>query len=456
MADTTIACPECSVEIPVNEVLTARIRAQVESSIRSEHESRLKAEVLAAETRGRAAIQQQLDAVSQRLSDQIRHVREVEAREIALKRRTLDLEEQSRTLVERTRLEVEERLQRETAEKIKRLVAQAESRIREDTLQERNSLEQQLAEQIRKARKAQAAEIALRREKAALEERARELDLEVARKLGEERERLEESVRKSAAEEQLLKMKEKERQISDLRKALEEAKRRSELGSQELQGEVLELDIQAGLERQFPQDSVTPVPKGMRGADLIQTVRNYHAKPCGTILWESKNTRNWQPLWLEKLKEDQRAVGANIAVIISAALPPDVTGFGRIDGVWVASIQVWPALALALREHLIQVAYAHAASEGKQEKIELLYRYLAGDQFCQRVQAIVEAFTAMQAQLDRERRAMERLWKERERQIERVMKNTAGMYGEMRGLIGHTLPEIEALSLDSMLLENES
>lgn len=456
MMDTVITCPECSHEIPVSEALAARIRTQLEAGMRSEHEASLKAAVTAAEARARSELEQQLNVISRQLDDQTRRVREVEAREIALKSRALELEENSRTLTERTRLEVEERLQRENAKKIEILVAETESRIREQVLQERKSLEQQLAEQREKTRKAQAAELALRREKTVLEERARELDLEVARKVEEEKQKLEDSIRKSAAEDQMLKLKEKEKQISDLRKALDEARRRSELGSQELQGEVLELDIQAGLERHFPQDLVDPVPKGVRGADLIQTVRNHKSQPCGTIIWESKNTRNWQAVWLDKLKEDQRSIGANLAVIVSAALPSDINGFGQIDGVWVANLRVWPALAVALREQLIQVAYAHASSEGKQEKIEMLYRYLAGDQFRQRVQGIVEAFTAMQAQLDRERRAMERLWKEREKQIERVMTNTVGMYGEMRGLIGHTLPEIEALTIDGILVENMS
>lgn len=152
--------------------------------------------------------------------------------------------------------------------------------------------------------------------------------------------------------------------------------------------------------------------------------------------------------WLDKLKEDQRAVSASLAVLVSVALPPEFGEFGQIDGVWIASLRAWPALATALREQLIQVAFAHAASEGKHEKMEHLYRYLAGDQFRQRVQGIVEAFTEMQDQVNRERRAMERLWKEREKQIERVITNTAGMYGEMRGIAGATMPEIPALALE--------
>jgi hypothetical protein len=154
---------------------------------------------------------------------------------------------------------------------------------------------------------------------------------------------------------------------------------------------------------------------------------------CGTIVWEMKNTRHWQPAWIDKLKADQRAIGANLAVIVSTALPQSLVEFGRIDGVWVAGLRAWPALAVALREQLIEVAFAHAAAEGKNEKMELLYHYLAGDQFRSRIEATVEAFTALQRGLDGERPAMERIWKEREKQIDRILANTAGLYGEVGG-----------------------
>ena len=247
--------------------------------------------------------------------------------------------------------------------------------------------------------------------------------------------------------------KEKEKQIKDLRKALDAAKRKSEQGSQENQGEVLELDIQARLEQLFPQDQIRPVPKGVRGADLIQEVRNAAQQACGNIVWETKNTKNWQQGWLDKLKDDQRTIGAEIAVLVSAALPEDIDGFGHLDGIWICGLRTWPALAAVLREQLLQVAFAHAASEGKQEKMDLLYRYLAGDQFRQKVQGIVEAFEALQSQLNRERRAMEKQWKEREKQIERVINNTVGMYGEMSGILGGSLPGIPSLELDPDPLE---
>ncbi|PIV73752.1 MAG: DUF2130 domain-containing protein [Rhodocyclales bacterium CG17_big_fil_post_rev_8_21_14_2_50_68_7] len=356
---------------------------------------------------------------------------------------------------------IEARLRAQAAERLKQAVVEAEARAKRDAAaaaeREREaqaaalaSLRKELEDQRARAREAQQAELALRREKNALEERARSLDLEVARKLDAQKRELESSLRRTLAEEGSLKLAEKEKQIEDLKKLVGEMKRKSEQGSQELQGEVLELDIQAALERQFQWDEIRPVPKGMSGADLIQEVRNGQGTVCGRIVWETKNTKHWQSGWLAKLKDDQRAAGGNLAVLVSAALPEGMHEFGLIEGVWVASPRAWPALAVALREQLVQVAFAHAAAEGKQEKMEALYRYLAGDSFRARVQGIVEGFTALQDQLARERRAMEKLWKEREKQIERVIVNTVGMYGEMRGIAGASLPEIPALTLEGV------
>jgi hypothetical protein len=337
---------------------------------------------------------------------------------------------------------LQEQFRHENEARLKVLAGQAEQKARADFAVEKQFLKTQLAEERRKCREAQQAELELRQERGALEARARELDLEVARRVDGEKQRL--------AEQQDLKLKEKDKLIEDLRTALEEARRKSEQGSQERQGEVLEIDIEAELARRFPQDAILPVAKGARGADLMHEVRDGTLRACGTIVWEMKNTRHWQPAWIDKLKADQRAIGANLAVLVSTALPDGVVEFGRLDGVWVAGLRAWPALALALREQLIEVAFAHAAAEGKSEKMELLYHYLAGDQFPRRIEATVEAFTALQRGLDGERRAMERIWKEREKQIDRVLANTAGMYGEVRGILGASVPPVPALELDAV------
>ncbi len=344
---------------------------------------------------------------------------------------------------------LEEQFRHENEARLKALAGQAEQKARADFALEKRHLEQLVAEERSRREAAQQAELALRKEKTALEDRTRNLDLEVARRVDAEKRSLEEAIRRDYGERHDLKIKEKDKLIGDLRQALEEARRKSEQGSQERQGEVLEIDVQVQLERMFPQDLIAAVPKGMRGADLVQQVRDGGLRSCGAIVWEAKNTRRWQPAWIDKVKQDQRGVGAGLAVIVTAALPDGVVEFGRVDGVWVASLRAWPALAAVLREQLIQVAFAHAAADGKHEKMEVLYRYLAGDQFKSRIEAMVEAFTGLHAGLNRERAAMERIWKEREKQIERVLGNTAGLYGEVRGIMGSGVQPVPALELDA-------
>ncbi len=448
MSDTTLTCPNCGHPIPLSEALTAQLSGQLEARLKAEHEARVKAAAAEAEARARGELTARVEALTKQLADQIRHAREAEARELELKRRALELEEQGRTLAERTRLEVEEKLRREVEEKTRALLAQAQAQARREAALELEQVKGQLAAQQARAEEAQRRELELARQAEALRQKQQELDLELERRLAAARAEEEKRLRQLIGEEQSLKLAERDKQIGDLKKLIEEMKQKSEQGSQETQGEVLELDIQAALERQFPHDEIAPVPKGVAGADLIQTVRDGQGRACGRIVWETKNTKHWSREWLAKLKDDTRAVGGNLSVLVSTALPEGLHEFGLLEGVWVASRRAWPALAVALREQLAQVAFAHAAQEGRQEKMEVLYRYLSGDAFRQKVTGIVEAFTALHDQLARERRAMERLWKEREKQIERVVANTVGMYGEMRGILGGGLPEIPQLSLD--------
>jgi hypothetical protein len=342
----------------------------------------------------------------------------------------------------------EEQFRHENEVRVAAIAAEAQARARADFARERQFFEALVADERKKREEAQQAELELRKEKSAIEDRARELDLEVARRLDRERGELAASLRRDLVAEQDLKLKEKDKLIDELRCDLDMARRKSEQGSTQRQGEVLEIDVEAELRHRFPQDVIVPVSKGMRGADLVHEVRDAGLHACGTIVWELKNTRNWHPAWLDKVKGDQRSIGANLAVIVSTALPDGIVEFGRIDGVWVAGLRAWPALALALREQLLQVGFAHAAAHGKNEKMECLYGYLAGDQFKGRIEAMVEAFTALRHGLDGERRAMERIWREREKQIERVLVNTAGLYGEVRGIVGATVPSVPALELD--------
>jgi hypothetical protein len=236
-----------------------------------------------------------------------------------------------------------------------------------------------------------------------------------------------------------------------MQRQIEDLKRRAEQGSQQLQGEVQEMELEALLAAKFPRDTIQPVPKGEFGGDVLQRVMGPLNQSCGTILWECKRTKNWSDGWLPKLREDQRTAKAEIAVIVSQALPKDVETFGFVDGVWIADPKVALPVALSLRQTLIEVASARQAAEGQQTKMEMVYGYLTGPRFRQRIQAIVEAFSSMREDLDREKKAITRQWAKREEQIDRVMNATVGMYGDLQGIAGKTLQEIEGLEFQGML-----
>ncbi|MBM3144929.1 MAG: DUF2130 domain-containing protein [Chloroflexi bacterium] len=258
---------------------------------------------------------------------------------------------------------------------------------------------------------------------------------------------LEDDARAKAEEEHHRKDQEKDGVINSLREQISNLERRAKQGSQQMQGEVAELSLESILRINFPSDQIEPVPQGIRGADILQKVRSVTGQECGILVWESKNTKTWNDAWLSKLKDDQRDMRAEIAILVSTVLPANITHFGNMEGVWVTDARYVVGLASVLREGMIQIYSTRRATEGKNEKMEMLYGYLAGTDFKQKVEAIVEAFVNMNNDLEREKRAMETAWSKREKQIQRVVRNIAGMYGDMQGIIGATLPPIEHLEL---------
>jgi len=257
---------------------------------------------------------------------------------------------------------------------------------------------------------------------------------------------------KLEAEESLkVKVSEKEAQIAGMQRQIEELRRKAEQGSQQLQGEALELELEALLRGRFPRDIIEPVPKGEFGGDVVHRVLGANGQTCGTILWESKRTRSWSDGWLGKLRDDQRAAKAEIALIVSSALPKGVETFDLVDNVWVAQPRFAIPLAVALRQSLIDLAGSRLTQEGQQSKMEFVYQYLTGPRFRHRIDAIVEKFTDMQADLDRERRTMMRLWAKREEQLKGVLDSTAGLYGDLQAIAGRAMQEIE--SLDLLMIE---
>ncbi|MBI5878369.1 MAG: DUF2130 domain-containing protein [Chloroflexi bacterium] len=362
---------------------------------------------------------------------------------------TGQIEEKLRRSYEAEAKEHEREIESDFKQKLAAEKRNAEKRAKESLAIELAELRQQVSEKNDELDKARQQELDLRKRQRELEKKEQAMELEIARKLDEERRKVQEEVATRLTEENRVKDLEKDKQLADMRKQIEDLRRKAEQGSQQTQGEAVEIELEELLRMNFPYDQIEPVAKGVKGADVVQRVHTPSGQYCGTIVWESKNTKAWSDGWIPKLKDDQRALRAEIAVLASVALPKEVTHFANVDGVWVTDFPTRVGVASALRTNLTQVAMARLAAEGKSGKMEMLYGYLSGTEFKQRVEAIVESFVTMKEDLERERRAMETSWSKREKQIERVTRNVAGMYGDMQGIIGATLPKIEYLELPS-------
>ena len=315
----------------------------------------------------------------------------------------------------------------------------------ERTLQD---LKDQLAEKDKKVEQFREDELKLLKEKRKLEEANKDIELSVARKVDEERKKIEEDASKRASEEYRLKEKENEKVIGDLKKALEEARRKAHQGSQQLQGEVLELDFEDTLKEEFTNDTIEPVEKGVKGADVRQIVKSPKGVVCGVILWENKRTKAWSDSWISKLKDDLRAEKANIPVIVSTVLPKEIqNGMGVKDGVWITNPQLAVMLATLLRKNLLDVGYQKAVDAHRGNKAEQLYAYITSHEFKQEIEAILETYNETKTQVTKERAAFERQWKLREKQAEKLLTTTARLVGGIQGEVGQAALPVKGLDL---------
>jgi len=352
----------------------------------------------------------------------------------------------------KAKLELDAEVNRRTQSRVRELEAKAKAEAEQALEVRLQDLTDAVSKNERDLQQSRELELELRRKQRALEASVLDADLKVQRTLAEERNKIRGDAEVRTQESHRLKDLEKDKLIQDLKSSLDDMKRKADQGSTEIQGKVLELDFEEQLRRIFHLDDIQPVPRGIRGADLVQMVRNPAGSDCGSIIWETKNTKAWSPGWITKLKDDMAETRASLAILVTVALPEGIARFGQVDGVWVTDPLSALPLAAALRQQLLQLERERQASTGKTVKMEMLYSYLAGNEFKGRVEGIVEAFTSLQDQLQRERRAMEKNWKEREKQIERVIKNTVGLYGDMQGIIGGQIPTIDALELESKAL----
>lgn len=403
-----IKCPKCGESISIDDVLTHQIEEKIKKDF--EITQKIKEEELA----------QKSEDLKKQAADIAESKKEIDS--TVAKQVAGQMEKERRELFKEARTEVEKEQNAKTA-----------------------LLEEQLKSKDEKLTQAIKNEVELRKDKIKLEEDKQAFEIEKMRQLEEAKKTITEEATKKATEEQQYVIAQLKKQLTDATKAKDDLARKLEQGSQQTQGEVLELELEEILKAEFPQDEILPVPKGVKGADVIHRIIDRSGRLCGQIVWESKKTKAWSEGWIQKLKDDQRLIKADLAVIVSAALPEGVKGFALRDGVWICDIKLSTALATALRINLESITREKNMSVGKNEKMEILYAYLTGVEFKQRVEAIVEAFTGMDEGLKKERMAYEKIWSEREKQIKKVITNTVGMYGDLSGLV--TLPQIKTLEL---------
>ncbi|WP_120895235.1 DUF2130 domain-containing protein [Helicobacter pylori] len=414
-------CPNCQVPIDVNEALYKQIE--------QENQSRFLAQQKAFEKE-----------MNEKRAQYQSHFKALEQKEEALKERE---KEQKAKFDEAVKQASALALQDERA----KIIEEARKNAFLEQQKGLELLQKELDEKSKQVQELHQKEAEIERLKRENNEAESRLKAENEKKLNEKLDLEREKIEKALHEKNELKFKQQEEQLEMLRNELKNAQRKAELSSQQFQGEVQELAIEEFLRQKFPLDSIEEIKKGQRGGDCIQMVHTREFQNCGKIYYESKRTKEFQKAWVEKLKSDMREIGADVGVIVSEALPKEMERMGLFEGVWVCSFEEFKGLSTVLREGVIQVGLAKKSQENKGDKVNLLYHYLTSSEFSMQVSAIIEGFEQLRADLESEKRAMARIWKSREKQMEKVFEGTINMYGSIKGIVGNTIGQVKALEL---------
>ncbi|MCH7750714.1 MAG: DUF2130 domain-containing protein [Planctomycetes bacterium] len=401
-----VTCPQCRAEFPIDQVLSAELDAKIRGELQAEYAE--KTRKLAADREELANRSKQLDASRAEFDEEVKAA----------------VAKEREALTTKLRVEAQQAVAVEIADR-----------------------DEQLSVAKTKLKTFESQGLVLRRKTRELEERAEQQELEVVRRINEERHNIRETAIRQAQEQYELKQIEKEETIKSLLKQLEEMKRRAEQGSQQTQGEVLEIALENLLKEHFPSDVIEPVAKGVKGADVIQHVFDGNGRECGSILWETKRTKSWSDKWLSKAIDDQQEAKTSCVCIVSMAMPDGIDNIGELNSVWVASWSCARSAAMALRRVLIESSQARLATEGQHGKMELVYNYLSGHEFRNRIRGLVEPYIEMQADLESEKRAFNKHWNKRQKQLDRAISSTTGLFGDLQGIIGNELQEIEGMDL---------
>jgi len=477
--ETQISCPNCGTQIDVNDLL----KHQLEDSIRKEFkekevsikkqleakEKKLLQEKLEFEakkkkeaedfqnkldTKLKQELQEKERVLKLKLQDENSEQLELLNKELNEKSEKLKELNKSKAVIERLKREKEEladefknQLESKLQDELKAKEANIKAKLLEENSERIDLLNKELnekSEKLKELNKSKAEIARLIREKEEITSKAK-ADAEIAlnKKLKEESLK----IKKATDEENELKFKEYEKKLADQKDLMEQMKRKHEQGSMQLQGEVQELAIEEWLADNFPLDSISEIKKGARGADCLQTVNTREQQNCGTIYYESKRTKDFQPAWIEKFKNDIRDKNANIGVLVTEVMPKEMKRMGLKDGIWICTFEEFKALSNVLRQSVIKLSNAIISQENKGDKMAMLYDFLTSNEFKLQMEGIVEGFTQMNADLLKEKNAMKRIWKQREKQIEKVIDNTINMYGSIKGIAGNAIQSINTLEL---------
>ena len=378
-------------------------------------------------------------------------------RETEFARKSAELQKQQTDLA-KAKEGFEEQLKERLETERQQVIATESRKAREQVANDLSAMKQQLAEsqqllEVRnlKLAEAQQAQADALRKQRELDEKTRELEITIEKRVQSSQAELIAKARRDASDELKSQVSQKDAQIDSLGRTVEELKRKLEQGSQQTQGEAFKLELESLLRGKFPLDLVEPVAKGEAGGDIVQTVNGQVGSPAGVILWELKSTKSWSDAWLAKLRDNKRAAKADVALIVSTALPKGIETFDLVDGVYVAHPRCALPVALTLRQGLLEVANTRTTQGGQQSKAEQVYQYLTGTRFKQRVEAIVERFTDMRDEIDKERKFMTKAWAKRESQLGAMVDSTVGMVGDLQGIVGQAMPEIAAIDEPPML-----
>ena len=341
----------------------------------------------------------------------------------------------------------QDRLESQLKTEKKAIEEKLKLKLKEEQAEQFDALQKELnekSEQVKELNRSKAEIEKLKREKGELKEVA---EADAQKKLNETLVAEKEKIRRFEEERNELRFKEIQKQLEDQKKLADEMKRKHEQGSMQMQGEVQELAIEEWLASQFPLDTIEEIKKGARGGDCLQHVNTRSAQNCGMIYYESKRTKDFQPSWIEKFKADIRDKGANIGVLVTEVMPSDMDRMGLRDGIWICNYEEFKGLCAVLRQSIVQLSTAISSQDNKGDKMDMLYTFLTGNTFRMQVEAIVEGFTQMKSDLESEKRSMQRIWKQRDKQIEKVVTNTIDMYGSIKGIAGNAIQSVKALEL---------